>query len=330
MTILGIESSCDETSAAVIDSDSILSNIITTQKIHEEYGGVVPEFASRAHVKLLVPIIKKALTEAGKSLNDIDGLAVTYGPGLAGSLLVGLGVCKGLALGLDKKWIGVNHIEGHLSAAFLENDISYPFICLIISGGHTQLVLVKKPLDYKIIGRTIDDAAGEAFDKVAKILRLGYPGGPVIEMTALDGNPDSIQFPRALLDKDNLDFSFSGLKTAVLYHVQSQTLDNINIADVAASFQKAVIDVLLIKSIKALQKYKCQNLVIAGGVACNSALRKTFEEKCHKKNISLFIPSPKLCTDNAAMIAKAGQLRLLKGQQSDLDLDVVPNLSLVN
>ncbi len=331
MRILGIETSCDETSAAVIEDARILSNIIATQKIHELYGGVVPEFASRAHMRQLSGIIRVALEQSHTSLEQIDGLAVTYGPGLAGSLLVGLMVCKALALSLNKPWIGVNHIEGHILATAAEKaDIRYPYISLVASGGHTLLVLVKEPLHYQIVGRTIDDAAGEAFDKVAKVLGLGYPGGPVIERAAGAGNPDAIAFPRALRESGNLDFSFSGLKTAVLYYSQSlpPEVAGVQLADIAASFQKAVIDVLFSKSLAALEKFKAESLVLAGGVMRNRPLRDYFTGQCQKHGIQLAIPAPELCTDNAAMIAHTGYLHLLHGERSDFTLDVAPNLSL--
>ncbi len=333
MIVLGIETSCDETSAAVVDDKRILSNRITTQTVHEKYGGVVPEFASRAHIKQLVPIINMALGEAEIGLKDVDGLAVTLGPGLAGSLLVGLSVAKGLALSLNKPFIGINHLEGHiLAVAGDEPDIDYPLIALVASGGHSLLVYVKEPFSYEIIGQTIDDAAGEAFDKVAKILGLGYPGGPVIEKAAQTGDPHAINFPRALLDKDNLDFSFSGLKTAVLYYVRSQQKENqeLVVDNITASFQQAVVDVLVEKTWRALQQYQCRNLVLAGGVIRNSVLRDAFEKMCLSNTIRVQIPAPILCTDNAGMIARAGHMRLSRGEFSPFDLDVVPNLSLHN
>ncbi len=331
MRILGIETSCDETSAAVVEDARVLSNIIATQKIHEQYGGVVPEFASRAHMRQLSGIIRVALEQAHTSLDDLNGLAVTYGPGLAGSLLVGLMVCKALALSLNKPWIGVNHIEGHMLATAAEKaDIRYPYISLVASGGHTLLVLVNAPLNYQIVGRTIDDAAGEAFDKVAKVLGLGYPGGPIIERVASTGVPDAIAFPRALRESGNLDFSFSGLKTAVLYYSQSlpPEVAGLQLADIAASFQKAVIDVLFSKSLAALQKFKAESLVLAGGVMRNRPLRDYFTAQCQKHGIQLAIPAPELCTDNAAMIAHTGYMHLLHGERSDFTLDVAPNLSL--
>ncbi len=331
MLILGIETSCDETSAAVVDDQTVLSNIIATQSIHAEYGGVVPEFASRAHIRQLVPIIDMALQEAKCNLKDMDGIAVTFGPGLAGSLLVGLCMAKGLAMSLDKPFIGVNHIEGHILAAAAEDpNLDYPFIALVASGGHSILVHSQKPLSFQIIGQTIDDAAGEAFDKVAKVLGLGYPGGPLIEKAARDGDDKAIAFPRALMDKDNLNFSFSGLKTSVLYYVQAQKRKNnaISVADVAASFQRAVVEVLVEKTFRALGKYNCKNLVLAGGVIRNSVLRRAFENRCLAENIVLRIPAPILCTDNAGMIARAGHVRLGRGEHSEFDLDVIPNLSL--
>ena len=328
MLVLGIETSCDETSAALVDDGEILSNIVATQMIHEEFGGVVPEFASRAHMQQLIPIIKTAFIKAGKKLSDIDGLAVTRGPGLAGSLMVGLCICKGLALSLQKPWIGVNHIEGHISATFdVEKTPPYPNISLVISGGHTLLIYVKKPLNYITIGRTIDDAAGEAFDKVAKTLGLGYPGGPAIERAAHGGNPAAVDFPRALMERDNLNFSFSGVKTAVLYHVNSLKKADINISDIAASFQKAVVDVLIEKALRALRAHRCKTLVLAGGVVRNKTLRKEFEISCVSNQIDLFFPAPELCTDNAAMIARAGHQHLIRGESSSFDTDVAPNLS---
>ncbi len=331
MRILGIETSCDETSAAVVDESGILANIIATQKIHESYGGVVPEFASRAHMRQLTGIIRIALEQAGLGLSEIDGLAVTYGPGLAGSLLVGLSLCKGLALALGKPFVGVNHIEGHILATAAQlQTISYPFVCLVASGGHTLLVVVREPLRYEIVGRTIDDAAGEAFDKVAKVLGLGYPGGPAIEKAAQTGDPQAIAFPRALLESGNLNFSFSGLKTAVLYYAQSLPAETgaTQLSDIAASFQQAAIDTLFMKSLRALETFDCHTLVLAGGVMRNGPLREQFSSRCRELGIELAVPAPELCTDNAAMIAQAGYLHLLAGERSDFSLDVAPNLSL--
>ncbi len=331
MLVLGIETSCDETSAALVDAGGILSNIIATQAIHQQYGGVVPEFASRAHMRQLLIIIDAALKEEKKNLSDVQAIAVTFGPGLAGSLLVGLSVGKGMALSLHKPFIGINHLEGHIMATAADNgNEQYPFICLIASGGHTLLVYVREPLQFQVIGRTIDDAAGEAFDKVAKILGLGYPGGPHIERAAAKGDPCSISFPRALMESDNLDFSFSGLKKAVFYHVR--TLDaseaDRQIPHIAAAFQAAVIDVLIEKSLRALKLYRCNHLVLAGGVMRNQTLRMAFQQACNQHAVTLTMPEPELCTDNAAMIARAGRLRLLQGQSSPLSLDVAPNLTL--
>lgn len=331
MLVLGIETSCDETSAALVDDQHLLSNIIATQDIHAEYGGVVPEFASRAHIRQLTPIIQKAFTKADKDFGDVDGIAVTFGPGLAGSLLVGLGMAKGLASSLKKPFIGVNHIEGHIFAAAADDpSLDYPFIALVVSGGHSILVQVKDSLSYQIIGQTIDDAAGEAFDKVAKILDLGYPGGPLVEQAARSGDEHAIKFPRALMESGNLNFSFSGLKTSVLYYVQAERRKGNNplIADVAASFQQAVVDVLVAKTFRALLQTNIKNLVIAGGVARNSVLRNAFKARCAAMGVNLRIPAPMLCTDNAGMIARAGHMHLSRGETSGFDLDVFPNLSL--
>lgn len=330
MNILGIETSCDETSAAVVNERSILANIIATQSIHQKYGGVVPEYASRAHIVKLVPIVQEALQTAGVNYKDLDGLAVTYGPGLAGSLLAGLCFCKGLALSLNIPWVGVNHIEGHIVAVHAnEQEIEYPAICLVASGGHTILILIKEPLHYQILGRTIDDAAGEAFDKIAKILGLPYPGGPSIEKAAETGNDNAIRFPRALMENNNYNFSFSGLKTAVLYHVESlhKLGKEIPVDDICASFQKAVIDVLVQKSMNAVKEFKCNSLILAGGVVRNTPLRENFRELARQAQVNFYAPAPELCTDNAAMIARAGYMRMMKNQHSDFSLDVVPNLS---
>lgn len=328
MLVLGIETSCDETSAAVVNDQELLSNITTTQPIHQEYGGVVPEFASRAHMKQLLPIIKMALNQAQIRLDQIEGIAVTHGPGLAGALLVGLCTAKGLAASLNLPFIGVNHLEGHILANAVKQQLSFPFIALVASGGHTLLIHVEKPFNYHICGQTIDDAAGEAFDKVAKILNLGYPGGPHIEKTAHTGDPGRFAFPRALMDPENLDFSFSGLKTAVLYHMHKHP--DSSKSDVAAAFQKAVVDVLLQKTLWAKDIFKCKNIVLAGGVIRNHALRHAFKQASQEHRFNLILPDPDLCTDNAAMIARAGHMRLTSGYHSSLDLDVMPNLSLNN
>lgn len=326
MLVLGIETSCDETSAAVVNDSELLSNITTTQAIHQEYGGVVPEFASRAHMKQLSPIIHVALEKARIKMQQLDAIAVTHGPGLAGALLVGLCTAKGMAFSLGIPFIGVNHLEGHILANAVQDKLPFPYISLVASGGHTLLIYVEEPFQYHICGQTIDDAAGEAFDKVSKILNLGYPGGPRIEKAALNGNPDRFQFPRALLDSESLDFSFSGLKTAVLYHMHKHP--NSITADVAAAFQKAVVDVLLEKTLRAKDRFKCNNIVLAGGVIRNSALRDAFKQASRKNQFNLILPEPEYCTDNAAMIARAGHMRLSSGFASSLDLDVKPNLSL--
>ncbi len=331
MLVLGLETSCDETSAAVVDKNRTLSNIIATQTEHIEFGGVVPEFASRAHIRQLPTIVRMALKKADIQFCDLDGCAVTYGPGLAGSLLIGLLFCKGLAKSLNIPWVGINHLEGHIMAVAAEKEaMDFPYLALVASGGHTLLVKVDKPLQYEIVGRTIDDAAGEAYDKTAKILGLGYPGGPVIERHAKAGNARAIDFPRAMLDKNHLDFSFSGLKTAVLYYAQSlssqERQDQVN--DIAASFQQAVIDVLVEKSMRALERFKIKNFILSGGVARNSTLRDAFSYVCTANQINFRVPAPELCTDNAAMIARVGHIRLHLGESSENTLDVKPNLSL--
>lgn len=340
MNILGIETSCDETAAAVWIDDRLAANKIASQEIHAQFGGVVPELASRAHVQLILPIVKSALSEAGIDKKDLDGIAVTYGPGLAGALLVGLNFAKALALALKIPYIGINHIEGHLfSNSVLEAGPQPPFVCLIASGGHTQLVLVRNWGDYQILGKTRDDAAGEAFDKVAKMLDLPYPGGPAIDKLARAGDPAYLKLPKGrfsakpirLGGKDHpLDFSYSGLKTAVLYHLQSisEKERERHKADIAASFQAAAIDVLIEHSLQALEEHRLQQLALAGGVACNSYLRKKLQEEKVRRGFALFIPPPILCTDNGAMIARAGKFYLERGQRSDYSLSPKPSLAL--
>lgn len=331
MYVLGIETSCDETAAAITDNEKALSNVVATQTIHAEYGGVVPEFASRAHIKQLIWIIESALKEAQIKKTDLEGLAVTYGPGLAGSLLVGLNVAKAMAFSLSLPWIGVNHIEGHIFAVQVnQNSPTQPFLCLVVSGGHTLLVHVTGVGKYRVLGQTIDDAAGEAFDKVAKILGLTYPGGPAIEAAAKGGDPKSISFPRALLTEDNLNFSFSGLKTSVLYYVRSLSVSKLQaqLSNIAASFQAAVVDVLIAKTLKAVEQLQVKHLVLAGGVARNSSLRHQFEIACAKQGLNLSIPSPDLCTDNALMIARVGYEYLLMGKASSFELGPRPSLEL--
>lgn len=331
MILLGIETSCDETAAAVFLNGELRANIITLQDIHLEFGGVVPEYASRAHQRLVLPAITSALKKAEVTISDLDGIAVTYGPGLIGSLLVGLNVAKGMALGLNIPWIGVNHMEGHLFANFVREPFpEFPFICLIISGGHTQLVLVKNLGDYTIVGSTIDDAAGETFDKVARMLGLNYPGGPAIQKAAEGGDPDFISFPRAMMEKGNLDFSFSGLKTAVLYYIQQQDASSIkkNLQHITASFEQAVVEVLVKKTMRVAAQYNISSIALAGGVAANKRLRKALSEELNRKDYKLYFPEMDLCTDNAAMIARAGLFYLQQGIHSSFDLAPQPSLSM--
>ena len=331
--ILAIESSCDETAASVVKNGrELLSNIISSQiDLHTLYGGVVPEIASRKHIEKINQVIEQALAEAGMTLKEVDAIAVTYGPGLVGALLVGVSAAKALAFAAQKPLIGVHHIEGHISANFIENkELEPPFVCLVVSGGHSHLVVVKDYGEYEIIGRTRDDAAGEAFDKVARAIGLGYPGGPKIDKLSKEGNPDAIHFPRAKVEDNAYDFSFSGLKSAVLNYLNSCQMkgETVNRADVAASFQKAVIDVLVEHGIHAVQQYGLNKFAIAGGVASNSSLRAAFEKECTKRNIAFYHPSPIFCTDNAAMIGVAGYYEYLKGVRHGYDLNAVPNLRL--
>ena len=308
--ILAIESSCDETAAAVVKNGrEVLSNVINTQiAIHTEYGGVVPEIASRKHIENINPVIRKALEDAGVTLDDIDAIGVTYGPGLVGALLVGVAEAKAIAFAKNKPLVGVHHIEGHISANYVENkELEPPFVALVVSGGHTHLVKVNDYGEYEIVGRTRDDAAGEAFDKVARAIGLGYPGGPKIDKLAKEGNPDAIEFPRAHVDDAPYDFSFSGIKSAVLNYINSANMQGkeINRADVAASFQKAVVDALVSRAVRLAKECGMDKLAIAGGVASNSALREAMEEACEKRGMKFYRPSPIYCTDNAAMIGAA-------------------------
>ena len=331
--ILGIETSCDETAAAVIKNGrEILSNVIYSQiDLHTLYGGVVPEIASRKHIDKINQVIESALKEANVTLQDLDAIAVTYGPGLVGALLVGVAEAKAIAFGANLPLIGVHHIEGHICANFLAApELEPPFMCLVVSGGHTHLVNVKEYGEYEILGRTFDDAAGEAFDKVARAIGLGYPGGPKVDKISLEGNPEAIHFPRAKVGEGGYDFSFSGLKSAVLNYLNSCEMkgEEINRADVAASFQQAVIDVLVGNSMDAVEKYGTKKFAIAGGVASIKHLRAAFEEACKKRNVEFFLPSPILCTDNAAMIGCAGYYEYIKGVRDGLDLNAIPNLRL--
>ena len=330
MRVLGIETSCDETAASVVEDLKILSNVVSSQYIHGKYGGVVPEFASREQIKAIVPVVNSALDEAGSKLSDIDAVAVTLGPGLAGSLLTGLNFAKGLAMGSGRKFIAVNHLEGHLFAIRLAlPDIQPPFLMLLVSGGHTQLILVKEWGGYDIIGTTLDDAVGEAFDKVAKMLGLSYPGGPEIERISNGGDPDFVKFPRALTGR-GFDFSFSGIKTAVLYYLkkQDQAFINERIADISASFQKAVVEVLVEKSVRAAKEFDFDRIIVGGGVSANSVLRDDLISAGEKNDIKVNFPPKFLTTDNGAMIAAAGAYYLEKGKSSPLSVNVYPNLGI--
>lgn len=331
--ILAIESSCDETAASVVKNGrDVLSNVIYSQiALHTEYGGVVPEIASRKHIEKINQVIEQALLDAGMELCEMTAIAVTYGPGLVGALLVGVSEAKAISFATGIPLVGVHHIEGHISANFIENkELEPPFICLVVSGGHSHLVLVKDYGLYEIIGKTRDDAAGEAFDKVARAIGLGYPGGPKIDKVSKDGNPDAIHFPRAKVADAQYDFSFSGLKSAVLNYLNSCRMkgEEIVTADVAASFQKAVVDVLVEHSMDAADQYGCRKFAIAGGVASNTGLRQAFEIACREKGIAFYHPSPIYCTDNAAMIGTAAYYEYRKGVRHGLDLNAVPNLKL--
>lgn len=331
--ILAIESSCDETAAAVVKNGrEVLSNVIYSQiALHTEYGGVVPEIASRKHIEKINQVIEQALTDSDMSLSQMDAIAVTYGPGLVGALLVGVSAAKAVSFASEIPLVGVHHIEGHISANYIENkDLEPPFVCLVVSGGHSHLVVVKDYGEYEIIGRTRDDAAGEAFDKVARAIGLGYPGGPKIDRVAKEGNPDAIHFPRAKVGDAEYDFSFSGLKSAVLNYLNSceRKGETICVPDVAASFQKAVIDVLVEHSMEAVRHYGYRKFAIAGGVASNSGLRTAFEKACQEKGITFYHPSPIYCTDNAAMIGAAGYYEFQKGVRHGYDLNAMPALKL--
>lgn len=331
--ILGIESSCDETAASVIKNGrEVLSNVISSQiALHTLYGGVVPEIASRKHIEKINQVIDQALKEAGVTLKDITAIAVTYGPGLVGALLVGVSAAKAISFATGIPLIGVHHIEGHISANYIENkELEPPFVCLVVSGGHSHLVIVRGYGKYEIIGRTRDDAAGEAFDKVARAIGLGYPGGPKIDQLSNEGNPDAIHFPRAKVAGSDYDFSFSGLKSAVLNYINGCKMkgEEINTADVAASFQKAVVDVLVEHALEAVKEYGLQKFAIAGGVASNAHLRKAFEDACAERGIAFYHPTPIFCTDNAAMIGVAGYYEYMAGTRSGYDLNAVPNLKL--
>lgn len=331
--ILAIESSCDETAAAVVKNGrEILSNVISSQiDLHTLYGGVVPEIASRKHIEKSNQVIEEALKEAGVTLSDITAIGVTYGPGLVGALLVGVAEAKAIAYAAGLPLVGVHHIEGHISANYIENkELEPPFVCLVVSGGHTHLVVVRGYGEYEIIGRTRDDAAGEAFDKVARAIGLGYPGGPKVDKLAREGNPHAIEFPRAQIEGAPYDFSFSGVKSAVLNHLNSCQMkgEEVNRADLAASFQASVIEALVSRAIRATKEYGFDKLAIAGGVASNSALREALQTACDNEGIRFYHPSPIYCTDNAAMIGVAAYYEYQKGTRHGWDLNAVPNLKL--
>jgi N6-L-threonylcarbamoyladenine synthase len=336
MRLLAIETSCDDTSAAVVmNGRKILSNVVSSQiSVHQKYGGVVPELASRRHIESIVPIVTEALESAKVTLRDIDGIAVTQGPGLVGSLLVGLSFAKSLSFVTGLPFVGINHIEAHLSAVFLEEKPPrFPFIGLVVSGGHTSLFRVDGFGKFKRLGQTRDDAAGEAFDKVAKLLGLGYPGGPIIDELSKAGNPKAIRFPRASLGKDSFDFSFSGLKTAVVNYTKARPEPATGypkdlVRDIVSSFQEAVVDVLVKKTLQAAQYEKLKGIVLAGGVAANWRLRQRMEEEASQQKVKVYIPSPPLCTDNAAMVAVVGYEYLKRGIRSDFSLNAFANLPL--
>ena len=331
--ILAIESSCDETAAAVVvNGRDMRSNVISSQiALHTLYGGVVPEIASRKHIEKINQVIEQALLDADMVLDDMDAIAVTYGPGLVGALLVGVAEAKAISFAKGIPLVGVHHIEGHISANYIENpDLKPPFLCLVVSGGHTHLVRVADYGKYEILGRTRDDAAGEAFDKVARAIGLGYPGGPKIEKASHEGDPEAIAFPRAKVGDGVYDFSFSGLKSAVLNYLNGCRMKNIEInqADVAASFQKSVTDVLVGHAAQALDEYKMDQFAIAGGVASNGVIREAMEQMCREKGVKFYHPSPILCTDNAAMIGAAAYYDFVAGKRAGMDLNAIPNLKL--
>ena len=330
---MAFESSCDETSVAIVaDGRDVLSNVISSQiDIFKNYGGVVPEIAARHHLENINQVVDEALKQADVTLDDVDLIGVTYGPGLVGALLIGVATAKAIAFARDIPIIGVHHIMGHVSANFIQDkQLEPPFTALIVSGGHTNIAEIQSYTNYKVLGGTRDDAVGEAYDKVARVLGLGYPGGPKIDRIAKEGNPEAIHFKRVLLEKDSYDFSFSGLKTAVLNYLNSekQAGREINRADVAASFQQAVIDVIVEKTISAAKEMGYGKLVLAGGVAANSKLRGTLEEECKKNKIEIHVPAPVLCTDNAAMIACAAYYKYMAGERGDIDMDAYANLPL--
>lgn len=333
ITLLAIESSCDETAAAVVrNGKEVLSNVISSQiELHKLYGGVVPEIASRKHIENINQVIDEAMQESGLSYDDIDAIAVTYGPGLVGALLVGVAQAKALSYALNKSLVGVNHIEGHISANYIENkDLKPPFLAMVISGGHTHLVMVEDYGKYSIIGKTRDDAAGETFDKVARAIGLGYPGGPKIDKLAMQGNSKAIEFPRAHIEGAPFDFSFSGVKSAVLNYINVAKMkdEKICVEDIAASFQESVVDVIVSHTIMAAKEYNVKSVALAGGVAANSGIREGMRKACDENGINLYYPSIGLCTDNAAMIGAAGYYEYINGIRHGLDLNAIPNLKI--
>ncbi len=332
MIVLGVETSCDDTAAAVVqDGRTVLANVVSSQdQVHGLYGGIVPELASRQHINSVVPIVDTALKKARMSLNDVHGIAVTYGPGLVGSLLVGLSMAKGMAFRTGIPYVGVNHLEAHLLAIHLEYDVAYPYIALLASGGHTLLYCVRGVGDYQYLGGTRDDAAGEAYDKVAKMLGLGYPGGRAIDNLAKSGDRKAFRFPRARLNKGAFEFSFSGIKTAVWHFLKTQGTDQLQArqADIAASFQEAVVDMLVTPTIQAAKFHRVERVVLAGGVAANSRLREKMKEKADAEGLQVFYPAPKFCTDNAAMIALTGYHWLKRGRRDDFSLNADADLTL--
>lgn len=335
MIILGIETSCDETSAAVLKDGELCSNSTIVQYFHSEHGGVVPELASRAHQRLIVPIIEDALKKAGVRKDEISAIAAVYGPGLIGSILVGLSFAKAAAMGLGIPFIGINHMEAHIFSNLIEDPKpAFPFVNLTVSGGHTQLVLVRDFFEYELLGETTDDAAGEAFDKVAKMLGIGYPGGPLVDRFAVAGNPKAVNFPRPYLEENSFEFSFSGLKTSVLYYLKKIGFDKSRsdeklVADICAGFQASVVDVLIRKLMMAARKYDVRDIAVAGGVSANSELRRRLAMEATIEGRALFIPKFEFCTDNGAMVAMAGFERFRQGRFSDLELTAEPNLQLV-
>jgi N6-L-threonylcarbamoyladenine synthase len=329
--ILGIETSCDETSAAVLQDGELKSVVVSSQFFHDKFGGVVPELASRAHVRSILPIVREAYSRAGISNKDVTAVAVTFAPGLMGSLLVGLNFAKGLSLGLGVPLIGVHHIEAHIFSALLEEEKpDVPLVVLVVSGGHTLLLLAKDVGDYEFLGETLDDAAGEAFDKTGKLLGLDYPAGPEIDKLARNGNPNFVKFPRALMNEDNYDFSFSGIKTSVSYWLKKQmNVTNEMKIDITASFQRAMVDVLVTKTLRAAEEHGVRDIVCAGGVSANSELRERFKSECERRGMRFFVPRPLFSTDNAAMIALLGALKLERRQINDLSLTALPRMPLV-